>query len=290
MTRHFPSVERHIRMLVRSSPTPTSTVEPISKEPASWVDVQLAHWTEDLFWATLALAVATAALVLITWWITRTDRAEAEKRLAEERAEIDRRVQFERQAADDRATKQRQIEAAAALLQRIADLEPFVPVIPKLDEQDRQTPGSFGARVYEDTRDAVANLKKGALSEALALHNRVATQLYQALVQLHLDAVLGRWRRITRDITPAREELVRTNLSRYARHVRLCLRYLIDTGDIPVNALGPDGQLDVPLLAGADPDSTPWKPAAWTAPGWDEDIQMDHYDPDYLLEDLRRQS
>lgn len=247
-----------------------------------WTDVELAHWT-------VVLAIATIALVATTIWITSTDRRrdsrqrksdreEAAERLAEERAEIDRRVAEERKAAEDRATRQRQVVAATSLLQRIADVDPFIKVVPNLD---RQLQGAPSAGAYEEARDAVGNLKKGALAEALALHSPTGTRLYQALVQLYLSAVDGHWRRVTRDSTPTFEERAVGDLRHYTRHVRLCLYQLINDGAIPVGALGPDSdEPDVPNLARPlDGDSDPWAPTAWTPPGWDLDSELDLTDP-----------
>ncbi|MBK6015168.1 hypothetical protein [Streptomyces sp. MBT53] len=255
-----------------------------------WTDVELAHWT-------VVLAIATIALVATTIWITSTDRRrdsrrrksdreEAAERLAEERAEIDRRVAEERKAAEDRATRQRQVVAATSLLQRIADVDPFMRTVPNLDKQTQGTPS---AAAYEAARDAVGNLKKGALAEALALHSPTGTRLYQALVQLYLSAVDGRWKRVTPNVTPAFEERTVGDLRHYTRHVRLCLHQLINDGAIPVNALGPNpDEPDIPNLARSlDGDSDPWTPIAWTPPGWDLDSELDLTDPNRRFDPYR---
>ncbi|MER7674675.1 hypothetical protein ABTY61_40315 [Kitasatospora sp. NPDC096128] len=281
-----------------ASPIPTASPTADTGEPSptgagdavKWTDATLAEWT-------VVLALATIALVITTIWITSTDRRrdnrqrqadreEAARRLAEERAEIDRRVAEERKAAEDRATRQRQVAAATSLLQRIADVDPFILLVPTLHKQTQGTPG---AAAYEEARDAVGNLKKGALAEALALHSPTGTRLYQALVQLYLAAVEGRWSRVTPNVTQTLTDRAAQDVRHYTRHVRLCLHLLIEEGTIPTDALGPNPEEpNIPDLArSVDDDRDPWLPVGWTPPGWDLDSELDQMDPNRRLDRYR---
>jgi hypothetical protein len=213
------------------------------------------------------------------------ERALSSRRLAEEREESDKRLREERKAVEDRATRARQIDNAIALLARLAAVDQWLTEVPQLTV--REVPGL--PQEGREARVAVARVKEGALSEALALNNETGTRLYTQFAQLLVDAVNSGW------LVTAQRPLsgnpngtlanpdgatrairrTETDLRRFSRYVRLSLRQLIAEGEISEDSL-----VTPPILARAVHDETGWIPSTFP-PGWDADTQLDPRDPWY---------
>lgn len=270
-------------------------------DPPKWTD----QWTA---YGTVALAAVTVATLVATLWLAhrdrkdaaarlaeeqaraRTDRAEAEQRLREEREEGDRRIREEREAVENRQLRERQIANAAALLHRIADLQPYlanVPVLASLNSRPRVSP-EFADR---EALDAIIRLRHGAQAEAYALHNPRAAGLYRAYVQLVVAAKVGAWAEQLRDVEQSdRNELLRTlakrisgDLRRFSLYVQLWLEALIEGREIPEDVLGPfasTGSPSLPVLGRPPADRSLWNPQS-VPPLWFEHLQLDPEDPQF---------
>ncbi|MCC9307700.1 hypothetical protein LN042_11430 [Kitasatospora sp. RB6PN24] len=261
------------------SPTPI----PLADDP-KWTDVVSAI-------GTLAAAVFALLAIGATMWLAHRDRSAAERlraedqvqanrdreaadqRLREEREAADQRLREERADAELRSRRERQMVNAGLLLQRISDLQPHFDLIPQ-----RFVNGD------EEMKVAVRSLQRGAQTEALALENRDATDLYQTLTNLVLSAGPGPGS--VRPVSSNAAWLTRTtgDLSRYARYVRLRLSELIETGFLVDGAVsgtpGTPGNVhkDVPVL-GRQGDEM-WTPMLLPR-GWDADTATDPSDPQF---------
>ena len=297
----------------------------------------IATWTIVLAVATLVLAVATLGLVVVTVWLTHTDRKRADeerktdrkqavedrdndraqavadrdeerklaaKTLADERALADKRLADEREASDGRmreqlaaveaqAARARQIDNAISLLARLAKIDP------QLNEVANTATASYSPLIPQvnGAMDAIAMMKEGVMSEAIALNDETGSRLYTQFVQLLVDAVSTDWLQAAtsgagdlsgspaesrREAAIAALKRTEIDLCRFSRYVRLSLRQLITEGSIP-----DDNLTALPILARAWHDRAVWTPST-LPPGWDEATQLDARDPQYRPPHQRR--
>jgi len=265
-----------------------------------WTD----QWTA---YGTVGLAVVTVLGLGLSLWGERRarkigdkrlreeqeraqeDREAAEQRLREEREESDRRIREERAAADHRQLRERQIKNATELLHRIADLHPYLPVLPLL-RGHRSSRDPFADRLAE-CRDAVLSLQRGAETEVHALHNRQAAELYRTYVQLVLAVREGSWAQQLDqlkhpELGQAQEKLcarIEGDLRRFALYVRLWLEVLIEGDEIPQDVLGPlasVGSPSIPVLGNPPEYGAFWNPQS-IPPRWYDYLQLDPGDPQF---------
>jgi hypothetical protein len=148
----------------------------------------------------------------------------------------------------------------------------------------------FRGAIREDVPEAVQSLQLGAHTEALALQDQTATDLYRGFVALVTTAYQGTWasaaERLEDGVRTVLYKRISGDLRRYAIYVRLWLKTLIEGGEIPAGALGPSAHLDLPVLPilGRRPvNEVLWAPLAPLVypPGWAQAIQADPDDPEY---------
>lgn len=248
-----------------------------------WTDV----WTA---WGTVALAGATLLLATVTVGvyfadrvrsnkILRSDRRRAEadrrtamrrlqdertqaaERLHEEREIAERRLSAEREWAATQRRRERQIEAAGELLEYMADLPGWLVWIPGASLPHGAFPGGEYSMAAVET---MRGLQRGAWTAAMKLDHPEGAERYRNLVHLVLT--------VAKHAPSDHRDRDVHDLRNYTRWVRITLRELINTGDVPHI----DDHERIPKLDRKN--DIPWFPSNPVPPGWHEDIETDDAD------------
>jgi hypothetical protein len=223
---------------------------------------------------TVSLAVLTFVTLLYTIIATTlerrqaaTDRTTAEEHLKAEREAGEQRIRDERAHADEVRRRERQATRVVALISYIADLQPFMNVLPAASSHIRIS-GRFPDHLQEmgerELITAIRSLRRGAWAEASLLGTsdaaKAAADRYYQLVRLVYKA-------IGTVTTPSRD--VNTLLN-YSRWVRISLRMLAENETVPPIY---GGSPELPILG--LPDHMPaWLPHP-LPPTWEEEAVVD---------------
>lgn len=242
--------QQNYAVILAATPSPMPTLTPTPTSGPAITD-----WLTGV--GTIALALATVLTLIVTVYITTTDRRRADKRLVQE-AKLRR--------------KERRDDAAMGLIGRTAAVIPYVLMIPAALHRD------CGPET-DMVRQAIRALEYGAHTDVLAIDDERAADQYRNL------ASLSSWvasNDISQQVPADTEQSdiadgyvnyadrVPVDLLSYAFFVRMSLENLVQTGQ----SLDPGEP--------ACPDLTPdrygprriWQPAN-PPPGWRKIIPKD---------------
>lgn len=258
-----------MHIVVPAEPTAITTMTIAAHHGLSW------NWTAI---GTVSLAIVTFVTLLFTIYQasrerrrSAVDRAAAERQLADERAAGEQRIRDERAYADDVRRRERLHDNASALMQRVAVLQPYLPVVPGTTLRGRAGESPYRGTISnsvpgdQDCRTAIASLRHGAWTEVSMLGSSEAAQTaadrYRLLVRLVDEVALSPGRLPERDID---------SLRHYAMWVRITLRMLAASETVPPIY---GGSAQAPLLGLAE-HMPAWMPNP-VPDAWNDEVEVD---------------
>ncbi len=242
---------QYCNVIFAATPSPPPTPSP---SPTSAGGPAITDWLTGL--GTSALAFATVMTLIVTVWITTTDRRRAEER---QRREVD----LQRQ--------EKKNDAIRELIGRIAELIPYIHIISAVFVDDR-------GPETEKARQAVRALEHGVHTQVSAIGDDRAADQYRNLAYwsswvasrdisrlvAHTDQLNGA------DGYVAYTERVPIDLISYALFVRMSLENLIEKGQ----SLDPGEPACPDLTPDLVGPRRPWEPENYPQK-WRKDIPWD---------------